>query len=111
VGCRFVHGFFACDKSHNRQRGALLCGARPTGRGYISQLAHAARTRLFVDFWGGRGRTGVVGPAKVYSDHTKRLAPQLTEFLMAMPSCPILLGEFQKQTKKDVEVRSRNNQG
>ena len=28
--------FFVCDKSHKRQRGALLCGARPPGRGYIS---------------------------------------------------------------------------
>jgi hypothetical protein len=26
--------FFVCDKSHKRQRGALLCGARPPGRGY-----------------------------------------------------------------------------
>ena len=57
--------FFVCDKSHKRQRGALLCGARPSGRGYISQLAHAGR--VFVDFfWGG----GPCGRTHEWGAHT-----------------------------------------
>jgi hypothetical protein len=46
--------FFVCDKSHKRQRSALLRGARPPGRGRY-KLTSPCRTRflLLIFFVGG----------------------------------------------------------